>query len=223
MNILYLILAATTSYLIGSFPTAYVVVKRFAHKNIMKYGTGNVGTMNTHRTTNSKWMTAVVFFTDHLKGILAFAIAYYGSFLMETPTQILLLYTLTFTGAIVGHNYSIWLRFRGGKGLATAAGYFIFFNPWLYVTWVISFFIIVLLTRYMVLSQMIATFILIGFTYRFFPAQFLPVLFPGLLVIIKHAPRMLLVINGQEPTFYFSESRKNRKIAINSKTKSARK
>ena len=66
-----LVLVALGSYVIGSFPTAYVVVRRFTGKNVMEYGTGNIGTLNTLRSTNSKTLTLIVLLGDVGKGGLA--------------------------------------------------------------------------------------------------------------------------------------------------------
>jgi glycerol-3-phosphate acyltransferase PlsY len=207
------LIVSAASYLLGSFPTAYLVVQQFAHKNVMKFGTGNVGTMNTHRATGSKWMTLIVFLGDHLKGFLAFMVGLYGSGFVSDNWESYLVFGVAFFFVILGHNYTVWLKFKGGKGLAAAAGFFIGLQPWLYAVWVITFFILVAVIKYMVVTQVLATIILIPFTWVYFPSLFWIILGPCILVIIKHAPRMILVMQGREPTFYFSEKqRESQKI-----------
>lgn len=104
------------SYLIGSFPTAYLVVQRTSHIDIRTVGSGNVGGRNALEVTGKKSVGAVVVAIDVLKGIIAvvFAVAAFN----EPSVAI----SASMAGAVTGHCYPVWLRFKGGRGLATAAG-----------------------------------------------------------------------------------------------------
>lgn len=199
-----------TSYLLGSFPTAYLVVRTFTHKNILQEGTGNVGTMNTHRATGSKWMTAIVFFADHLKGVLAYLVAVSGAVVADEPRASFIMLMLGFFGALLGHNYPIWLRFKGGKGLATAAGYFLLLNWMYYAMWVGWFAVVVAISQYMVLSQFMATVLLVTTVGLLHPQHFWVILPGALLVLIKHWPRTVGVFQGKEPKFYYSEEQREK-------------
>ena len=103
-------------YLFGSFPTAYLIVRCWAGIDIRKTGSGNVGAFNSYDVTQSKHVGIVVGLLDGIKG---FAVAFTagqiigGSFWIQSAAL---------CGALIGHNYPVWLRFQGGRGLAPAAG-----------------------------------------------------------------------------------------------------
>jgi len=104
------------SYLIGSIPFAYILIKIYVKQDIRIIGSGNVGAMNSYETTGKKWIGIVVFFLDMLKGLAAVLIV---CFISEND---FLSVALSVIFAVVGHNYSIFLKFKGGRGLATAVG-----------------------------------------------------------------------------------------------------
>ena len=114
-------------YLMGSFPTAYLVVRRFAEKNILKWGTGNVGTLNVHRATGSKLLTLANLVGDVLKGILAMLVGFTIASAAGGDADAGV--ATGGTVAVVGHNYSVFLRFQGGKGIATALPLLFFLEP----------------------------------------------------------------------------------------------
>jgi glycerol-3-phosphate acyltransferase PlsY len=204
--LLYYILLLLATYFFGSFPSGFLVVKYGAGKNIMDYGTGNVGTMNTHRSTGNKFLTILTFSGDLIKGALSFYVAEW--FVTEFSIERWIALSIAFFGVILGHNYTVWLKFKGGKGLAAGAGFFLVFNPWLFVAWVVGFFIVVLISKYMVLGQMLATIGVVIYTGIIHPDQFWIVLPGGLLVILKHYPRMKKVLDGSEPKLYYKEKGK---------------
>jgi glycerol-3-phosphate acyltransferase PlsY len=116
-------------YLIGSFPTAYLLVMWQARLDIRGAGSGNVGAKNAFDVTGSRVLGISVFLVDCAKGA---ASAWIGSRLFG---QGLLIMGAAGLGAVVGHNYPVWLRFRGGRGLATAAGVMLVMNWMLVVLW----------------------------------------------------------------------------------------
>ncbi len=195
------ILLAVVCYIIGSFPTAYLVVKGFTGKNILNFGTGNVGTMNTHRATNNKVLTILVLLGDLAKGFLAYSI----SNQLFLAGQIELILGLSIGGfcMILGHNYSLFLKFKGGKGLASGAGFLAGISPTFVIVWIIIFLLVTLLTRYMVLGQMLASIGLIIFAFAYENTFFWPVFTVGVLVVLKHFPRMKNVLEGTEPKMYY--------------------
>ncbi len=110
------LLGLLLGYIIGSFPTAYLLVKWKSRLDIRKAGTGNVGAMNAFDVTNSKLLGFGVLGFDLLKGMAAVELSSYffgHSFWIMGVGGL---------ASIVGHNFSPWLRFKGGRGLATAAG-----------------------------------------------------------------------------------------------------
>jgi acyl phosphate:glycerol-3-phosphate acyltransferase len=103
-------------YLIGSLPTAYIVLKKIHSLDITQTGSGNVGALNSFRVTKSKRIGLLVFAIDFLKGFISVMI----TILLFGPEFISPI--LTIAAAVLAHCYSPWLKFKGGKGLATAAG-----------------------------------------------------------------------------------------------------
>jgi len=118
------ILWMIVSYFIGSFPTAYVVSRLTRGIDIRSAGSGNVGAANVHRVIGRGWgvFVAVV---DMLKGSLAILITGIAS----TVTAPWLL-SLAGLAAVLGHNYPVWLKFKGGKGVATTYGVVFFLYPY---------------------------------------------------------------------------------------------
>lgn len=108
--------AGLLGYLLGSIPTAYLFVRWKSNLDIRKAGSGNVGTLNSYEVTRSKAVGVAVLLLDILKGILAVMLARTfigGDFWIAG---------LAGLGVTIGHNYPVWLGFRGGRGLASAAG-----------------------------------------------------------------------------------------------------
>jgi len=137
-------------YLIGSFPTAYLLVKFKTHKDIRDEGTGNVGTFNTFEVTHSKAIGAAVLIVDILKGVVAVVAIKFllnGEFWLMASSGI---------AAIIGHNYPVWLKFKGGRGLAITAGVMFVFGWIFIVIWILSFAIVYLLSKNLHLGNILA-------------------------------------------------------------------
>ncbi|HAJ93642.1 MAG TPA: acyl-phosphate glycerol 3-phosphate acyltransferase [Synergistaceae bacterium] len=120
MSILWLIFG----YLAGSCPTGYLAVKILKGQDVRDFGSGNIGATNTGRVLGKKWAIAVAVF-DMLKGGIAVLLA---SFFTESS----IILALTGVSSVLGHNYPVWLGWKGGKGVATTFGvfaFFDFFNP----------------------------------------------------------------------------------------------
>ena len=129
-----IIITILSSYLIGSIPFSFFMVKMFHNKNIITEGSGNAGAMNSYELSNNKLTGIIVLLIDLLKGALVVLI--YNSFLKP---DISLLYISAFW-VVLGHNTSIFLGFKGGRGLSTAAGIFLLINPYLIISWILMWF-----------------------------------------------------------------------------------
>ena len=107
-------------YLVGSIPTGYLLGKAKGI-DIRQHGSGNIGATNVWRVMGSKWgLTA--FMSDFLKGFLPLYLVRSISFPNDAMWSAALLLVLCGIAAILGHNYTPWLGFKGGKGIATSAG-----------------------------------------------------------------------------------------------------
>lgn len=111
-----LALAAVVGYVLGSIPTAYLAVRWNSQVDIRTAGSGNVGTLNAFQVTRSKAVAGIVLLGDFFKGLLAVVLARELFGLSPDPGSLAAL------GAVIGHNFPVWLRGKGGRGLATAAG-----------------------------------------------------------------------------------------------------
>lgn len=123
-------------YLIGSIPTAYLVLK-FRHQlDIRNEGTGNVGAMNSYDVTGSKSTGIIVMLVDLFKGLIPALILLYVLKLNLYFTIIPLVLL------VLGHNFSVFIKFKGGRGLATGAGVLLVMNFWIVIIWLVFYFII---------------------------------------------------------------------------------
>jgi glycerol-3-phosphate acyltransferase PlsY len=136
--LLQIIVSLIVGYVIGSFPTAYVVMKKTSQVDIRTVGSGNVGAMNAFEASGSSAWAIIILLVDAVKGILSIAVCWLlvgKSFWVLASGGI---------GSVVGHNYPVWLRFKGGRGLATTAGVMLVLG-WIFVAvwctmWTILYF-----------------------------------------------------------------------------------
>lgn len=179
------------SYLIGSIPFSYLLPKWIGKIDIRVHGSGNTGTTNVLRTLGMK-VGILSFIGDFFKGIL--------------PT----LLGLIFWGeigaivggamAVIGHCYSVWLKFKGGKGVATSAGVLIVLLPNIFVILLICQFVIIGLFKYMSLAS-ISSAILLPIFSIVFKMSFEVVVFSfllGLFVLFKHRSNIKRLLSGTE-------------------------
>ncbi len=138
-------------YLLGSFPTAYFIMKSSRGLDITQSGSGNVGAMNTYEVSRSKILGALVLIIDALKGLLSVYIC-----LVFFPLNFIYP-ALALIFAVFSHCYNPWLKFKGGKGLAAAAGGNALLFPFLLFIWVIVWLIVFLLRRDINFSNLWAT------------------------------------------------------------------
>ena len=103
-------------YLIGSIPTAYLIVRIKSGIDLRTKGSSKIGALNVFTVTRSKWISVVVGLLDALKGLFVVLLA------GQLTGGLFLIQSIALFSAIIGHNYPVWLRFHGGRGLATAAG-----------------------------------------------------------------------------------------------------
>jgi glycerol-3-phosphate acyltransferase PlsY len=128
-------------YLIGSVPFAYLIIKFRFNKDVTKEGSGNVGTLNSYEITGSKSVGVYVLILDILKGIIP-------SLLMVFVFKLPLLYvSLPLILLVAGHNFSVWLKFKGGRGLATSAGIAIVINVFMLIIWCVVYYGVYRITK----------------------------------------------------------------------------
>lgn len=149
------IFAAIFGYLIGSFPTAFVIIKKVYGFDIREKGSGNVGTLNSYEVTKSKKIGVLVLFIDFLKG---FGVTYLSKMLLGDTFSII---SISLFFAVLSHCFSPWINFKGGRGLATTAGGSVLISPIILFLWLLFWLIMYSFKKDIHLSNIIASLMII--------------------------------------------------------------
>jgi len=191
------------AYLIGSISNAIWISKKFHHKDIREYGSGNAGATNTFRVLGLK-TGLFVLVLDMLKGIVAvklvLLIPQYA--MAVNSTQLINFEIGLGLAAVLGHIFPIWYDFRGGKGIATLFGMVLAIQPWVALCCVGVFAIILFLTKYVSLSSILAGIafpLLIIFIFRDQGVVFrVFAIVTALLVVLTHQKNIGRLLKGEE-------------------------
>ena len=187
-------------YLLGSIPTGYLLGMS-AGVDVTKAGSGNVGATNVARVLG-RWQGVLTLIADAAKGLIPVVVAMQsGASLVAT--------VLAGTAAFVGHLYPIFLKFRGGKGVATAFGVFIALAPLAALLLLVVFALTAFTSRIVSLSSMVtaATAPLIVWLFHYPPLVIGMATFIGAAIIFRHRSNIQRLINGNEPRFRSANSR----------------
>lgn len=201
MSMTAFILTAAYSYLLGSIPFGYILVRAVRGQDIRQTGSGNIGATNVSRT--SPRLGALTLILDALKGLTAVAITR-----MIFPGHNILMGTAAFF-AVVGHMFPLWLRFRGGKGVATGLGSFVLLTPKTILVMVAIFVVIFVAFRYVSLASImtVALFPLLAWIlepYRDAPQMLAFITASSLLIIAKHHENIHRLLAHTEARFEWS-------------------
>jgi len=187
------ILIIAIAYLVGSIPVGIILARHYSGKDITKEGSGNIGATNVVRVVGKK-AGILTLFGDALKGIVPLAVS-----MMVTGDRPHIL-ALVALAAFLGHLYPVFNRFRGGKGVATALGIFIFISPLSALAACILFGITVYLWRYVSLGSIVAAGsipALVGI-FSYSKTYILLALIMGGLVIYRHKSNIRRLLQGEE-------------------------
>jgi glycerol-3-phosphate acyltransferase PlsY len=196
------LIVAAAAYLLGSIPTGYLLVRLFRHQDIRSVGSGNIGATNVLRT-GGKGLGAATFLLDMLKGCAAVWLGEWAAahiLLWADPRNIEALAALC---AVLGHMFPVWLRFRGGKGVATGFGVFLVASPLAALSALAVFAIILALTRYVSLASILSSASFPVFAWLLAEGERSPFLFAveiavALLIILKHYQNIRRLLAGTE-------------------------
>jgi acyl phosphate:glycerol-3-phosphate acyltransferase len=218
------LIIVVVSYLLGSIPFGYLLVRIFRGQDVRNTGSGNIGATNVART-GSKGLAIATLALDALKGYLAVAFAFWlaeshrfaaGNIqpsLYDASPQIIdsrtifLLAAVAAFCAILGHMFTVWLRFRGGKGVATAAGAFVALAPKSLLLSLLLFAIVFALTRYVSLGSIVAAASFPWFVLWLNPPErntapiLLVITASSALVIARHRDNIRRLLSGTENRF----------------------
>ena len=185
------LLAVLAAYLMGSIPFAQLLSKRRGI-DLRRVGSGNVGASNVLRTLGVR-PAVLAMMLDAVKGTVAVLIAQRLTNGVAAPVAAGL-------ASMIGHVYPVWLRFRGGKGVATAAGAFAVLTPVAAVAAVAAFLLTVALTRFISVGSMVAALTLAGWAIASDAPRIVEVgaAIGAALVLIGHRANLLRLVAGTE-------------------------
>ncbi|EUJ42190.1 glycerol-3-phosphate 1-O-acyltransferase PlsY [Brochothrix campestris] len=197
IQVIALILVA---YLIGSFTAGLWIGKWFFKKDIRDYGSRNLGATNSFRILGVK-AGIIVMIIDVLKGTLATLIPVW----LDVPVNPLLIGLF----AVIGHIYPAYAKLRGGKAVATSAGILLGYSPTVFLIVLIAFAIVLLLTRYVSLSSMVA--VTVGFIASIFFKDITLIVVMAILtafILYRHRANITRIKNGTESKMVFKSKKK---------------
>ena len=186
------LLMGVLAYLVGSIPSGLILGKLFWHTDLRKYGSHNIGATNAWRTLG-KIPGIIVFLADSLKGQAGVLL---GLSLVGTPLAAVIGGLL----AIVGHSFSLFLRFHGGKGVATSLGVLTMLMGNVTLIVFVLWFTIVYMTRYVSLGSVVAGVLTPILAALFaYPMEYIVfTVIAALLVIVRHRENIKRLMNGTE-------------------------
>ena len=183
-----LIIVAVYSYLLGSIPFGLVLTKIFLKKDIREIGSGNIGTTNVLRT-GKKSLAVATLVLDLLKG-------YFSIFITSIYFENLISYSALI--CFIGHIFPVWLKFKGGKGVATYLGVVLALSYKFFLIFGITWLVLSFLFRYASLSSIISSLIVFVYSY-FFINNFSLILFIFFVIIIyTHRENIVRLKNSEE-------------------------
>lgn len=206
---LTLLLIAAAGYLLGSIPFGYLLVRIFRGEDVRQSGSGNIGATNVSR--KSPALGVLTLLLDALKGTCAVLLAN-KVFMRAAPGNVdASLYpalSLVALCAVLGHMFPVWLRFRGGKGVATSVGAFALLVPRATLGAFVIFVVVALVSRYVSLASISAAVglpVLAWFSLRHRNSEglltLLPIAITSALVIVKHHANIRRLLAGTESRF----------------------
>ena len=207
------LLSTSIGYILGSFPTAFLLVKFFRGIDITKDGSGNVGTLNTFRITKSKFISFSVLLIDTLKGALSAFIP-----LLLFP-EIFIFPALAMLFAVFAHCFNPWLGFKGGRGLAVAAGGALVLFPYTIFIWALLWVIFYLMKKNHHIANIAATILTLLLLFNTVDiAMKYSTIIPessSLLVAINTALLMIIFIKHIKPLKEIIEKHKTNRVVKN--------
>ena len=193
------LITAVASYLLGTIPFGYILVRAFRGEDVRSSGSGNIGATNVARMSTVLGLATLIL--DAGKGLAAVVLAR----ALSGGEHQKLVMTIAALCAVVGHLFPVWLKFRGGKGVATSLGSFALIAPKSIVCMVGLFLLVVAATRYVSMGSVVAAaaFPVLAWALHEYvePVQLILLALGSMLVIWKHRQNIGRIVAGAEPKF----------------------
>jgi len=206
------LIVAVMAYLLGSIPFGYLLVRIFRGEDIRLTGSGNIGATNVARS-GAKGLGIATLALDAIKGALAVWLAAVlagskynlcGDFIQHPCAPALRLMSLAALFAVLGHVFPVWLRFKGGKGVATALGVFCVLFPAAILVALAIFIVVVAATRYVSLGSILGAIAFPAAAYFLQSTDAVSLLLASsvsMIVILKHHQNISRLLSGTESRF----------------------
>jgi len=183
------------SYLIGSVPFGFLLAKYFKNRDIREIGSGNIGTTNVLRSGN-KGLALLTLIFDTLKGFLpVYIIIDCTSFLVS----------LAAISVFIGHIFPVWLKFKGGKGVATFIGILLALSINSAIIFIVSWLLVALISKKSSVSSLSATSISSIYIYIFDNIYGFIILILLIFIFIRHYENIKRILNKTEPNIKFGQ------------------
>lgn len=202
-NIIYNLIFLIVAYLLGSINTSIIVSKLMIGDDIRNYGSGNAGATNTLRTVGKLGATIVIL-GDVIKAVVAILFAKLIPFTTDIAVYI------AGIGAVLGHNFPIFFKFKGGKGIVVSAVAIVFASPLLGLITIVSALLIMAITKYVSLGSVSAAilYVILALILKNTETQF--VIFAAmlaLLAIYMHRTNIVRLFTGKENKLSFNKKK----------------
>ncbi|MGM9997927.1 MAG: glycerol-3-phosphate 1-O-acyltransferase PlsY [Candidatus Bruticola sp.] len=193
---IWLLILLAFCYLLGSFPSGAVVARHFNISDLSSLGSGSVGTTNTYRVLGLR-AALIVLCLDVFKGFLAVCLSYLVFLPGFMHPAIKLLFGVA---AVAGHNWSVFLKFKGGKGVATTCGIFLALMPHAVGVAALMWLGVALLTRWASAASLSAAFAFpcIAYVYGASTFEVISAILMASIVFFQHRRNLKRLIDGQE-------------------------
>ena len=205
MDIFYNILFLIISYILGAIPFSFIIGKVFKKLDLRKYGSGNLGSTNAFRVLGKK-LGSLVFILDVIKAMVILLLVKNG--ILQEIFNTTLIHSAFFgIMAVVGHCYSPFVKFKGGKAVACSLGVVLSLTPIPAILCLVVFGIVLKITGYVSLSSLMATLtVFISSLVQFLIQDFDWVVFPiycflSVLIVLRHRKNIKKLFNGTENSF----------------------
>ncbi len=198
MTIIYQILIIISAYLLGSIPFGLILARKSTGHDIRSFGSGNIGSTNVKRVAGKK-IAIQTQLLDMLKGLLpvgATMLLYYYNFI-QAPSYFIYLVAIA---SILGHDFSVFLRFKGGKGVNTTLGASILISPVSVLAGVVAYYLTKWLFKYVSLGSIVLGFVIVVADYIIAGSVDQLIYFSScyLLILLQHLENIRRLISGTE-------------------------
>jgi glycerol-3-phosphate acyltransferase PlsY len=204
---IFVLLIPVVAYLLGSIPFGLILTKLFGGTDVREEGSGNIGATNVLRVAGPLAGILTLLF-DAAKGAAAVLLA--GRYANHSAMWMM----IAGLAALVGHCFPIWLKFKGGKGVATAAGVYLALCPLAFLGGLILFILVVGFWRYVSLGSISAALAMPLLMYFLWAPRHAPppvitlgALAVAMLIVYKHDANLKRLVEGAEPKFSFSKKK----------------